>query len=102
MHRKPFPQGPPLGAGPTLPYLVFMPRSAPAPGVADVSGAFAHDFDASPMLWTPHRPARPEKSEGGRRFELVSDYQPAGDQPAAIADLVAAAQEGERDRRAHV
>ncbi len=26
--------------------------------------------------WTPHRPARPDKSEGGVRFELVSEYEP--------------------------
>ncbi|HXC56783.1 MAG TPA: DEAD/DEAH box helicase family protein, partial [Rhizomicrobium sp.] len=39
--------------------------------------------------FVPHRPARPEKSEGGRKFVLVSDYQPAGDQPTAIHDLVA-------------
>ncbi len=38
--------------------------------------------------FTPHKPARPEKSDGGRRFEIVSDYSPAGDQPTAIADLV--------------
>ena len=36
----------------------------------------------------PHRPARPEKSEGGKKFKLVSEYQPAGDQPTAIAELV--------------
>src|SRR5687768_9051116 len=29
-------------------------------------------------LWTPHRPPRPEKSEGGIRFHLKSDYTPAG------------------------
>src|SRR5438477_2677490 len=38
--------------------------------------------------FVPHRPARPEKSEGGKRFRLVSEYEPAGDQPTAIADLV--------------
>ena len=38
--------------------------------------------------FVPHRPARPEKSMGGKRFEIVSEYQPAGDQPTAIADLV--------------
>jgi excinuclease ABC subunit B len=38
--------------------------------------------------FVPHRPARPQKSEGGIRFKLVSEYQPAGDQPTAIADLV--------------
>ena len=38
--------------------------------------------------FVPHRPARPDKSEGGRKFVLKSDYQPAGDQPAAIKELV--------------
>ena len=46
--------------------------------------------------FTPHKPARPEKSMGGKRFELVSEYQPSGDQPTAIKELVASAQEGER------
>ncbi len=39
-------------------------------------------------LWTPHRPARPEKSEGGIQIVMKSDYEPAGDQPTAIKDLV--------------
>ena len=47
-------------------------------------------------MFTPHRPERPEKSEGGRRFEIVSEYEPRGDQPTAIADLVAGVQESER------
>ncbi|MFN3369959.1 MAG: excinuclease ABC subunit UvrB [Sphingomonadaceae bacterium] len=51
-----------------------------------------------PADFVAHRPARPEKSEGGRRFVLKSDYQPAGDQPAAIAELVAQARAGERDQ----
>jgi excinuclease ABC subunit B len=38
--------------------------------------------------FTPHRPSRPEKAEGGKPFKLVSEYQPAGDQPQAIAELV--------------
>ncbi|HEY7665258.1 MAG TPA: excinuclease ABC subunit UvrB [Xanthobacteraceae bacterium] len=38
--------------------------------------------------WTPHRPPRPEKSEGGRRFVIKSDFVPKGDQPQAVADLV--------------
>ncbi|WP_374406135.1 excinuclease ABC subunit UvrB [Pelagerythrobacter sp.] len=46
--------------------------------------------------FTPHKPQRPEKSMGGKRFELVSDYQPAGDQPAAIAELTGAAKDGEQ------
>src|SRR5581483_9788078 len=38
--------------------------------------------------WVPHRPPRPEKSEGGQRFVLQSDFAPKGDQPTAIRDLV--------------
>ena len=39
--------------------------------------------------FVPHKPARPDKAEGGRAFRIVSEYEPAGDQPTAIADLVA-------------
>ncbi len=46
--------------------------------------------------FVPHKPQRPEKLEPGRPFKVVSEYQPAGDQPAAIADLVAGAREGDR------
>ncbi|MDG5488606.1 excinuclease ABC subunit UvrB [Sphingomonas sp. BGYR3] len=46
----------------------------------------------------PHRPARPEKSEGGRPFRIVSDYTPSGDQPQAIEELVAQARAGEKDQ----
>ena len=46
--------------------------------------------------FTPHRPPRPDKSMGGKRFELVSDYSPSGDQPGAIAELVGAARNGEQ------
>lgn len=48
--------------------------------------------------FVPHRPSRPEKSEGGKAFKLVSDYQPSGDQPTAIAELTEAAHAGERDQ----
>jgi excinuclease ABC subunit B len=48
--------------------------------------------------FVPHRPARPEKAEGGRAFKLVSDYEPAGDQPTAIAELVESALAGEKDQ----
>ena len=46
--------------------------------------------------FVPHKPNRPEKSMGGKRFELVSDYTPAGDQPTAIAELTESAKEGEQ------
>ncbi|MBS0283235.1 MAG: excinuclease ABC subunit UvrB [Proteobacteria bacterium] len=48
--------------------------------------------------FVPHRPQRPDKVEGGKPFRLVSDYEPSGDQPTAIAELTAAAREGERDQ----
>ena len=48
--------------------------------------------------WTPHRPERPEKSEGGVPFKIVSDYEPKGDQPNAIAELVSGVQQFERDQ----
>jgi excinuclease ABC subunit B len=48
--------------------------------------------------FTPHRPARPEKSEGGRAFVMKTDYTPSGDQPHAIAELVGQANAGERDQ----
>ena len=48
-------------------------------------------------LWVPHRPERPEKSEGGIPITMKSAYEPAGDQPTAIAGLV----EGLDDGLAH-
>ncbi|HEV2898374.1 MAG TPA: excinuclease ABC subunit UvrB [Pseudaminobacter sp.] len=47
-------------------------------------------------LWVPHRPARPEKSEGGLSIKMVSDFEPAGDQPTAIRDLVSGIKENDR------
>jgi len=41
--------------------------------------------------------ARP-KLEGGKRFELVTEFSPAGDQPTAIAELSAGVLDGERDQ----
>ena len=40
------------------------------------------------QIWTPHRPARPEKSEGGIAIRMESEFEPRGDQPTAIKDLV--------------
>ena len=48
--------------------------------------------------FTPHRPERPPKLEGGRPFRIVSDYQPAGDQPTAIRELVDTALNGEKNQ----
>ena len=76
-----------------------MSRSAPPSGVSDNSAAFVADFQSGAApLWMPHRPTRPEKSEGGRKFRLQSAYDPAGDQPQAIAELVAGISAREHDQ----
>ncbi|MCV9960701.1 excinuclease ABC subunit UvrB [Pararhizobium sp. BT-229] len=49
-------------------------------------------------LWTPHRPARPEKSEGGIQIVMKADFEPAGDQPTAIKDLVEGLNNGDRSQ----
>ncbi|MGI9522686.1 MAG: excinuclease ABC subunit UvrB [Hyphomicrobiaceae bacterium] len=46
----------------------------------------------------PHRPERPEKSEGGVELRIVSEFEPKGDQPQAIAELVAGIADMERDQ----
>ena len=48
--------------------------------------------------YVPHRPARPDKAEGGKPFALVSEYEPAGDQPTAIKELTEAALDGEKNQ----
>jgi excinuclease ABC subunit B len=66
----------------------------PNRGVSDASAVFDH----LGAIWMPHRPARPEKSEGGRKFKLVSAYEPAGDQPKAIQELVEGIGAQEKDQ----
>nr|MEA2797842.1 excinuclease subunit [Phenylobacterium sp.] len=63
-----------------------------------MSATFDYDENTMPMLWKPHRPARPAKSEGGQTFKLVSDYEPAGDQLTAIPELVAGVNQREHDQ----
>ena len=46
--------------------------------------------------FVPHKPQRPDKTDGGKPFRIVSEYEPSGDQPTAIAELVAAAGDGEK------
>ena len=48
--------------------------------------------------FTPVKPPKPEKSDGGRRFVSVSPFEPKGDQPAAIAELVSGIRADERDQ----
>ena len=54
-----------------------------------------HTDTAMPMMATP---APREKLEGGRRFVMHTDYQPAGDQPTAIAELAEAIVAGEQNQ----
>ena len=48
--------------------------------------------------FTPHRPPRPEKGEGGFALRIQTDLEPKGDQPQAIAELVAQVNAHERDQ----
>jgi excinuclease ABC subunit B len=52
--------------------------------------------DGAPRVWAPHRPPRPEKSEGGVPLVFKSELEPKGDQPQAIADLVEGAKRHDR------
>src|SRR5450830_561079 len=52
------------------------------------------EFATTP--WLPHRPPRPEKSEGGKRFVIQSEFEPKGDQPEAIRELVEGIQRHDR------
>ncbi len=47
-----------------------------------------------PVFMPPRQPAKPRT----RRLEVVSHYQPAGDQPTAITELVAGVERSERDQ----
>ncbi|KZC99138.1 MULTISPECIES: excinuclease ABC subunit UvrB [unclassified Thalassospira] len=51
-------------------------------------------MNALPEFLTKRRPP----VEGSREFKLVTEYEPAGDQPQAIAELMAGIGEGERDQ----
>ncbi len=46
----------------------------------------------------PHRPDRPDKLLPNVRFRVASDYEPAGDQPQAIKELVEGVETNERDQ----
>jgi len=85
--RRPFARGDiqSMGVNATAESLENLLRE----GRAEFKGAVA---------WTPHRPARPEKSEGGQRLVIKSDFKPQGDQPQAIAELVEGVQRHDRNQ----
>jgi excinuclease ABC subunit B len=85
MHR-PSPQPVTLGVTESMKALEKLLREG-RPEFAESGGT---------AVWTPHRPPRPEKSEGGVKIELKSEMQPKGDQPSAIKDLVEGANRSDR------
>jgi excinuclease ABC subunit B len=94
---------PPTGLTPTR-----LPRSVmPVPGDINSFGSAASQQSLDRLLregraefrdtlWTPHRPPRPDKSEGGRRLVIKSEFDPKGDQPQAIQDLVEGVRRNDR------
>src|SRR5690554_5069159 len=54
--------------------------------------------EPTPPIFMPRRPPRPPKSEGGVPFRMVSEFEPSGDQPQAIEQLVAGLRTGDRDQ----
>ncbi|HXI88086.1 MAG TPA: DEAD/DEAH box helicase family protein, partial [Parvularculaceae bacterium] len=80
------------------------PTSQPVTAKADVTpGGFSeavatyHD-KVKTSDWTPHRPERPLASDKSKPLRVVSAYQPAGDQPQAIAELTQGIKSGEFDQ----
>ncbi|MFQ5562553.1 MAG: excinuclease ABC subunit UvrB [Parvularculaceae bacterium] len=69
---------------------------ATASGFAEAVAAY-HDRVAA-ADWTPHRPERPVRPALSKPLRVVSAYEPAGDQPQAIAELTEAVKAGERDQ----
>jgi len=68
------------------------PRQIPYPAAMSTAS------EPNLSMWQPHRPARPEKIEGGKVFRLVSEFEPKGDQVKAIPELVAGLNSIERDQ----
>ncbi len=74
------------------------PAGSPSDETAHLRPAEPGLSDVGSQLFIPHRPVKPEKTEGGIKFELVSEFEPAGDQPEAISELVKGVQTHERDQ----
>jgi excinuclease ABC subunit B len=88
-------------------YIPPMPRSKKQTGFSEAPAAEFLGPSVRPLepgmldglpIFVPHRPARPEKTEGGKRFEIVSPFEPKGDQPQAIEELVKGVDNAERDQ----
>jgi excinuclease ABC subunit B len=87
--------GPGVAEAPAAPYVA---------GTSTVSTLSLPTMTNHPIVsgampaFTPHRPERPTKSEGGIRFTISSPFEPQGDQPTAIKELVAGVVADERDQ----
>jgi excinuclease ABC subunit B len=91
------------GAPETANLPVRRGRSGEVLGVAATAQALENllregrpEFTEKP--WVPHRPPRPEKSEGGRALVIKSDFEPKGDQPQAIDELVEGVKRHDRNQ----
>jgi excinuclease ABC subunit B len=101
---EPKPQG--FGEAPQPKFDTPVPESHPrgltgAAVTADSLKALLEEGDPNIRNrppWLPHRPPRPDKSEGGRRFRVVSEFEPKGDQPHAIEELLKGVAANERDQ----
>jgi len=62
---------------------------------------YAHSDSSTlePVLANPAPDVRERlKLEGGKQFKLVTEFEPAGDQPTAIAELSTGVYDGDRDQ----
>jgi excinuclease ABC subunit B len=60
---------------------------------------YAHSDKSQPILHAPAPDVRErEKLEGGKRFVMQTEFNAAGDQPTAIAELSSGIDEGERNQ----
>ncbi len=75
------------------------PKAEITPGGFSEAVATYHERLAQPLTsWSPHRPERPVSRGLSRPLRVKSAYQPAGDQPAAIAELSAGIKAGDFDQ----
>ena len=96
----------PIAGAPGIPVADAVPAAAdrgprPDPRAAMPAGglgALRPELTEFKTNFVPHRPERPEKSEGGVSIELVSEFSPAGDQPEAIARLSRGIAEGKKQQ----
>ncbi|QTN19371.1 excinuclease ABC subunit UvrB [Brevundimonas sp. AJA228-03] len=91
----------PTGGRATANLPMFAPVTSSSSGLTGGPRLTPEEPPVNAGEWTPHRPDRPAKSLTGRqkhRFRLETTYTPAGDQPAAIAELVSQAAQGDRDQ----